>query len=111
MNAEENIVGEADNNLRKREFLEKVYDLLVEKAGANPKDRSTFVHYHFEDTSGIRHYEWRFCGLFGFGGKYRAHSNRISCYKEDDTPVRDALMSVINDDLKTLAAEFSDVVF
>lgn len=98
---------------RKCEFIEKVYDLLVAKAGANPKDKDHFVSYHVEDKDGggVRHWEWRFCGVFGFGGKYRAHSNRITNYREDDTPERDALRDQLNKELDALKDEYSDVVF
>ncbi len=93
------------------EFLDRVYDLLVIKANARENDRSTFIHYHFEDNSGIRHYEYRFCGKFGAGGKYRAHSNKVTYYRENETPELNALEAELNAGLAKLAEQYRDVKF
>lgn len=100
----------ADKN-RMREFLDRVYDLLVIKANARENDRSTFIHYHLEDNSGIRHYEYRFGGVFGMGGKYRAHSNRVTYYTENETPMLNVLQAELNVKLAELALQYPDIKF
>lgn len=64
----------------------KVYDVLVEKAGAPPVLKDDFLTAHIDRTFPCR--EWRFAGSLGFGGKYRSETNTIDCYKEDETPER-----------------------
>lgn len=60
-----------------------VYDILVEKAGASESDRGDFV-YHQTDNF---HYEYRFMGELGFGGKFRRQGYAgdrwyVDCYPE-----------------------------
>jgi hypothetical protein len=87
------------------EFLQtkkanSVYDLLVELAGANESDRQDFVYNHCSGENGCS--EWRFCGHFGFGGKYRSQRNIISYYIEDTTDSREALKKDINNRLSEI---------
>ena len=76
------------------DFANKVYDILVKHAGAYEQIRTHFIYVHCEDkyTCG----EFRFQGLFGFGGKYRSETNRIDYYPENHTKKLDKLEVKIN---------------
>lgn len=77
----------------------KIYDIL-EEAGANPRERGHFLYNHINAEFPAT--EWRFCGKFGFGGKYRSDKNTIDFYKEDTTPERIELAKTINGKLSEL---------
>ncbi len=78
----------------------KIYDLLVSIGGANERDRQDFVYHHCKDEYGCT--EWRFCGLFGFGGKYRSTWNGVTYYIEDETPLIIQLKKELNKALKEI---------
>jgi hypothetical protein len=78
----------------------KVYDLLVNIGGANESERDDFIYHHSESKEGCR--EWRFIGKLGFGGKYWSASNRVDCYREDETPERIKLMEELNSELANI---------
>lgn len=69
----------------------RTYDVLVELGGAQERGRQEFV---FHQTRGCA--EYRFGGYLGFGGKYYSDANRVSCYREDDTPELLELIKQIN---------------
>ena len=79
------------------EKLRKVYAILVEQGGANPCELGDFIASHLDSLYPCR--EWRFCGVFGFGGKYRIETNKVDFYAEDSTPLRVGLRNHINDEL------------
>jgi hypothetical protein len=70
----------------------RIYDLLVEEAGAHAAAGGLTRHaftYHQSKAGGCR--EYRFGGKLGFGGKfwnehYRDPPWRVGCYAEDETP-------------------------
>ena len=64
------------------EFANKVYDILVAEAGANPResDRADFIYQHCKAENGCL--EYRFQGKLGFGGKYRSSWNGVTYYNE-----------------------------
>lgn len=74
-----------------------VWDILVAECEANVSERDSFVHYVTHD--GI---EYRFQGVFGFGGKFRPKPMSVDYYPEDQTPERDAIMVTVNRKLKEL---------
>jgi 5'-nucleotidase len=78
-------------------FAEKVYEILV-KGGANPSMKKDFLYYFLNDNSVEDSYkkEWRFEGKLGFGGKYRPERNVVTCYGEDENPVREIIMGEMN---------------
>ncbi len=78
----------------------RVYDILVEHAGAPECDRERFIAAHVDARDAIR--EWRFCGSLGFGGKYRVQHNIVTCYSEDETPERLAAIERTNTALAAL---------
>jgi hypothetical protein len=59
-------------------------------------------------------HEYRFCGALGFGGKFRNNGNNnniphVDCYREDQTPKRQAMIAAANKRLRELfAAKRSD---
>ena len=83
-----------------REFYNRVYDILIADGGARRDMREAFVLYHLDESHDM--HEWRFCGHFGFGGKYRKYKNRIDYYPEDETIELENLMDKINNKLEAL---------
>jgi hypothetical protein len=76
-----------------------IYDLLVKYCKALESERASFVCNMTEPDFSC--HEWRFRGNLGFGGKFY-HDMRISCYPEDRTKDRDAIIDKVNDELKLL---------
>lgn len=74
-----------------------IYDILVRECGAQEGDkwsgRAAFVH---EFTRARHTDEYRFCGSLGFGGKFYTDGPRVSCYPEDRTPKREAMIERAN---------------
>ena len=79
-----------------------IYTLLVAMAGAPESDRDSFVYHH---TSKEGCGEWCFAGNLGFGGKYYSRENRVSCYREDETPKRDGIIADTNIALRGITVE------
>lgn len=77
------------------EFANMVYDILVLYGGANESMRGNFVYSH-TDPDNIC-WEYRFSGLFGFGGKYWSERNAINYYAEDHTKKLDKRQAAINE--------------
>ena len=75
------------------EQANRVYDVLTSLGGASIDDRDDFVYHHCRSKNGCN--EWRFCGKFGFGGKYRSGINSVTYYPEDETPDRIKLAAKI----------------
>ena len=82
-------------------FHGDVYDVLVEHAGAHPQWKDDFVR-SCRTTS-----EYRFQGVFGFGGKYWPERQRITYYPEDRTDHLDDLRDRIN----VLIADLADFAY
>lgn len=85
------------------EWANKIYDILVEHAGASESLREMFLVSEAEGTE-----EFRFQGLLGFGGKFR---NRyydwfVNYYPEDKTNRREEIESKTNDKLRELYKEY-----
>jgi hypothetical protein len=91
-------------NEEQRPLFEKVYDLLIEYGGASTDsyDKEAFVLAFTQREQ--RATEYRFCGHFGFGGKFcsRAGSFYIMYYPEDKTSERERLLAKINAMLATI---------
>ena len=90
----------------KQEFYDRVYTILIEY-GSSRTMREPFILYHIDES--IDYHEWRFSGMFGFGGKYRKQYNAIDYYSEDRTDDRDKLMNEVNEKLKQLKTEYKEV--
>jgi hypothetical protein len=93
-----------------KENLEKIYDVLVKYTGAKTNvvtidgdtfcwEKLDFLHSHFHKNTS----EYRFCGFLGFGGKYRSGTNTVTCYREDETEERLAIIKMTNEELKKIA--------
>jgi hypothetical protein len=87
------------------DLFSAVYSALVEKAGALESYRRDFIYHHTEAEHPCD--EWRFQGKLGFGGKYWRRDNQVSCYSEDSTPEREAIIVETNAALSSLNAEVS----
>lgn len=87
------------------ELAGKIYDILVEKCRAPADEKSSFVHSHTERPHTCT--EWRFCGLLGFGGKFRNHSDRlfVDCYRENEDPETLTIMAETNEAIFKLYVE------
>jgi hypothetical protein len=79
------------------EIFTRAYDILVDQAGApgRAETRASFVS-HFTTHRGAL--EWRFMGSLGFGGKFWRNDGRyyITCYREDETKKRKAVIDKVN---------------
>lgn len=80
---------------------DEAYTILVGHAGASDRDESrrSFV-YHVSECARPTD-EYRFMGKLGFGGKFRNNGNNdgipyVDCYREDETPERNAAMITTN---------------
>lgn len=76
------------------EYANKVYNVLVLYAGASESMRPNFIYAHTDKTHPC--WEYRFGGLFGFGGKYWSERNDITYYPEDHTKKLDKLQDKVN---------------
>lgn len=88
------------------EQANKVWDLLVQGYGAQESDRSSFVEYL---TTPDSYHEFRFMGIFGFGGKLRLssyHGLTADYYWESETHYLNHKMRALNDKLEKLWTEF-----
>lgn len=86
------------------ELANKIYDLLVSIGGASEMDRYSFV-YEFSKNDKEDCSEWRFCGCFGLGGKYRPKINRVTYYSEDTTKKREKRLKLLDAALSELDFE------
>ncbi len=81
-------------------WVHRVFNILVDECRASERLRNEFlIHW-----PGCR--EFRFQGGLGFGGKvYQQHARTwVSCYSEDRTAERDAMVLVTNAKLARLTA-------
>jgi hypothetical protein len=76
-----------------------IYDLLIQYgAPSHEYDRMGFLA-HWPACR-----EYRFCGVFGFGGKVWANCGEVyvSYYQEDKTPEREAALQKLNESLRAI---------
>ena len=81
--------------------LNKVYTILVKYGGALEKYRNEFIYEQTRDTL-ISSKEYRFVGIFGFGGKYRLATNSVTMYKEDVTEDLQQKLDILNKKLANI---------
>lgn len=86
-------------------FYGRCWDILVEHAGAHEDDRGLnrdqFVFHMMEDDDFGGCSEYRFCGVFGFGGKFRRNGNKnntvyVDYYPENRTKKLDKVEAKTN---------------
>jgi hypothetical protein len=82
------------------EFANKVYDILVDEAGAREDERNEFIYHHCIDEFGCQ--EWRFRGKLGFGGKYKSTWNGVTYYPEDETDEKKEIKTRVDGLLKNI---------
>lgn len=77
---------------------EQVWQILVEECGAQPITGSVCDHFWEFRFHWPRCREFRFMGKLGFGGKIwdTGTAWRVSCYPENRTPERDAMIERAN---------------
>jgi hypothetical protein len=85
--------------------LDAAYTVLVEECGARDDDQRA---YFLTAVKGLKRFEFRFMGALGFGGKLWLSEGRrdlrVSCYREDETPDRLAMIERANQRLASLVA-------
>jgi hypothetical protein len=83
------------------ELAARVYGVLMAHAGARDDHRGL---EEFVDTWPHRSTEYRFMGSLGWGGKVWFDRGRVyvTCYPEDRTPDRDAVIQKTNERLTAL---------
>lgn len=96
-------------NPRRRSLTEAearaAYGVCARLCGASKRisDEDAAVRY-LTDPSGYPH-EWRFVGMLGMGGKLRLNGNRdgaphVTCYPEDETPQRERIIKLANEQIR-----------
>jgi len=99
-----------DKSLSK-EIANKVFDLLIEEAGAYEGNRNEFLfaqtrkpdeYYKFGGCT-----EFRFGGKLGFGGKFWNTNNRfcVSAYSEETGSIQAEIIEKVNNLLKPIYEE------
>jgi hypothetical protein len=83
-------------------YLNDIYTVLVEHAGALDLEREDFLDAHMSDRPPR---EWRFRGALGFGGKiYDATTTHlVGCHHDDVTERRKEICSVVNEHLARIS--------
>ena len=91
---------ESESRAESESLADAVWAVLVGVCGASPDERDDFVHHALRTTL----LEYRFQGNLGFGGKvYMGDPPRVSCYKEDENPVRRVIIDGANALLAAIA--------
>lgn len=83
------------------DLAHRVYSVLVTECSAAADDRSREVFVYSVTERNCR--EYRFMGSLGFGGKFWPRDMRVSCYREDETDTRTAVLRRTNELLATLS--------
>ncbi len=77
------------------EIANSIYNVLTH-FGAREKERQSFIVYFNEKNYPL---EWRFCGEFGSGGKFRFNGYdcwKCDMYQEDENPIRIERLKKLN---------------
>lgn len=90
--------------------LDAAYTILIEECGAPPAHREDFRHAVLRWGAKDYPFEYRFGGNLGMGGKfwitrrYGPFHDRwdVTCYREDETPGRKAMIERANARLAAL---------
>jgi len=90
-----------DKSLTK-ELANKIYDILVEEAGASENNRNEFIFAETKKPEEYNHTggcaEFRFGGKLGFGGKFWNANNRfyVSAYSEETGTTQEKIIESVN---------------
>lgn len=85
--------------------LEKIWEILVCHCGARADGLGDFLDLCSLVDQDRHVTEYRFCGSFGFGGKVWIKPGKIpyvTCYQEDQTSERKAMIQAANNALAAL---------
>lgn len=85
------------NELTPEDIFHRVWTILTTHAGALENERIAFVRTFAYGIPVAT--EWRFQGVFGFGGKFWRRFDRtycISCYPEEETPEKLQIIDKVN---------------
>lgn len=87
------------------EAASRIYDILIEECQAHPNERCHFVQVAPTTP------EYRFGGGLGHGGKFWNNNGRwyVSCYIENETPIRRAMIDSANQRLAALLEEIQPI--
>lgn len=89
------------------ETANKVYDILVEHAGASDSENSRLAFTYAQCRQYLT--EYRFIGSLGFGGKFRRGGHNqdlyVDCYSEDRSPARYEAIISTNMALRELSSD------
>ena len=80
-----------------KETYRRIYSILQEHAGSRRVYEDDFI-YAFTLMPNGPPTEWRFQGTLGIGGKFWRYDGRyyVTCYPEDKTPEREAVIAKVN---------------
>jgi hypothetical protein len=88
-----------------------IYTVLIDIAGAYPRQVDCFIQAQTHQPL----LEYRFRGSLGDGGKFWNSDNPVArgqfyvtCYPEDLTPGREAVIAAVNQKLTEIAAEIAE---
>ena len=90
------------NDMPDPQVAHRIFDVLVNRCGAQEHHREPFVRYLADPTRSS--WEYRFQGALGFGGKCYIDDWGVTvrCYPEDETPERRAMINAANKELTDL---------
>lgn len=81
-----------------KDIFSRAWGILVEHAGARNTDfnRERFIEAFLSPKHQV--VEYRFQGHLGFGGKFWRNDRHfyVSCYREEETPTRLAIIEHVN---------------
>lgn len=84
----------------------EIWDVLVERCQASSLGKPEFESYMLENALSRHPMEYRFQGALGFGGKIWLNTGEfpyVTCYPEDLTDEREAMIRATNEVLKKLS--------
>jgi hypothetical protein len=86
----------------------EILRILIEECGWQPSDNDRQMFTYHYDTADHEPLEYRFMGALGFGGKLWAQADRlyVTCYQEDETQERHAMIDRANRRLADLVRSY-----
>jgi hypothetical protein len=99
-------LGATERSLAVESLRDAIYDVLVRECGAHDSETDRLQWAVFWKNGPPN--EYRFIGKLGFGGKVwisRSEPPHVSCYREDETPERLAMIATANAALTELQTD------
>jgi hypothetical protein len=84
----------------------EILRILIEECGWNPSETNREMFAYHYDKADHGPLEYRFMGALGWGGKLHMDGDRlyVTCYRENETPERLAMIERANRRLAELVA-------